>query len=284
MIERKLTGAPPRLSAPKGMIDTQMHLYLPEFPPHPERLPMPEGVPGPYEYFQVMNWVGIERFVVTQGMTYQNDNTCLVEILRRLGPMARGIASIPTDASEADMQYLCDAGVVGTRINELPGGGVGLSGLAAVDERAHDNGWCVAVQFDGSDILDHEAKLQALRSRYIIDHHGKFFCGVTPNDPRVDAVKRLIDRGNCWFKFAACYESSKSGPPDYADVGAVAKEIAAHAPDRIIWGTNWPHNMAKTTEDYPDDAGMLDLLLDWIPNDEDRYKALVSNPEDLFGF
>ena len=140
------------------------------------------------------------------------------------------------------------------------------------------------MQFDGSHILDHEERLSAIKSRWIFDHHGKFFAGVTPESDQIEALKRLIDKGNCWFKFAGCYESSRSGRPEFEDIAAVARVIAEHAPERIIWGTNWPHNNAKTTEEYPNDADLLDTVLSWLPSDDARKKALVTNPEELFGF
>ncbi len=118
----------------------------------------------------------------------------------------------------------------------------------------------------------------------MLDHHGKFFSGVIPESPQVAAAKRLIDKGNCWFKFAGCYESSKSGGPAYEDIAAVARDVAAHAPERIVWGTNWPHNLARQNADYPDDAALTDTVLGWLPDAGARKLALVDNPEALFGF
>lgn len=141
----------------------------------------------------------------------------------------------------------------------------------------------VTLQFDGNRILEHADRLMRLKSRFVLDHHGKFFAGVDPAGPEIAAVKRLIDGGNCWFKFAGAYESSKSGPPDYADVAAFSRDIAAHAPERIIWGSNWPHNLAKTQADYPDDVALTDTVLDWLPNEAALRLALVDNPEELFG-
>lgn len=283
-MQRKLTGEPPRLAMPPGAVDTQMHLYLEGFPARPGGPPLPLGRAGIPEYKQVMHWLGIERVVVTQGNAYQFDNGCLLEAVRRLGGKARGVAVVTGDTSEADLQRLAEAGIRGARIMDLPGGAAGLSHLAAVDARVAPLGWCIAVQFDGSHILDHMALLESVRSRFVIDHHGKVFSGVEPGDPQVDAVKRLIDRGNGYFKLAGCYESSRSGGPDYADIGAVAREIVAHAPERVIWGTNWPHNMARTAEDYPDDGALLDLLLDWAPDEAVRRRILVDTPAELFGF
>ena len=280
---RKLSGDKPATPMRRGATDTQMHLYLDGFAAQPGGPAIPEGTPGIDDYRKVASWLGIDRVVVTIANAHQFDNGCLLECLRQLGGMARGVAAITGETSDAEMRRLADGGVSGARIMELPGGAVGLSGLAGVDARANDFGWVVAVQFDGSHLLEHMDKLTSIRSNWILDHHGKFFSGVTPDDPRIDAVKQLIDNGNCWFKFAGCYESSRAGPPYYDDVAAVARVIAEYAPDRIIWGTNWPHNQATTTETYPDDGALLDTVLGWIAQQQHQ-KVLVDNPAKLFGF
>ncbi|SCX06605.1 putative metal-dependent hydrolase of the TIM-barrel fold protein [Agrobacterium sp. DSM 25558] len=281
---RTFEGKSPRISMPKGAIDTQMHMYLPDFPAQEGGPPVPEGTPGPEEYRRLMKWIGIERVVITQGNAHQRDNGNLIACLREMGSVAKGVAVVTRETPLDELQELVEAGVVGARIMDLPGGAVDLTHLEEVDSISQELGWSVAVQFDGSNILDHEKRLSAIKSRWIFDHHGKFFAGVTPDSPQVAALKRLIDKGNCWFKFAGCYESSRSGGPDFEDIAAVARVIADYAPERIIWGTNWPHNNAKTTEEYPDDADLLDTVLSWLPSDAARKKALVTNPEELFGF
>lgn len=284
MIERKLTGERPSIRLPKGTIDTQTHIYLPGHPAIEPGPPVPEGLPGPDDYRQVMAWLGIDRVVVTQGNAHQRNNENLLAALEAMGPVARGVAVIDRSTSDAELERLHAAGVRGARIMDLPGGAVGFDVLEAVDAKASSLGWVVAVQFDGSHIGRYADRLAVLKCRYIIDHHGKFFSGVTPQSPQISALKRLIDHGNCWFKFAAAYESSRSGGPDYADIAAVARDIAAHAPERIIWGTNWPHNLAKSTADYPDDGALADTVLSWFDSDESRHLALVQNPESLFDF
>ena len=285
MLERRYSGAPPATTLPRGSIDTQMHAYLPGFPARAggPGLP-PDPLPTPDDYRKTMAWLGIDRVVVTQGNAHQLDNDCLVALLEDFGAIAKGVAVITGETSDAEMARLGAAGVVGARIMDLPGGAVGLDQLEAVDARAAAQGWLMAVQFDGSTILEHEARLAGLKSRWVLDHHGKFFSGATPDSPHIDALKRLIDTGRCWFKFAGCYESSRAGGPDYADIAAVAREIAAYAPERIIWGTNWPHNGAKRAEDYPNDAALLDTVLGWFGSQEARERALVENPQELFGF
>lgn len=282
MLVRSFTGAPPQTPRPAGTVDTQMHMYLPDYPAPPGAIPLPFEAPGPEQYREVMGWLGIERVVITQGNAHGTDNANLVACLDAMGDAARGVAVITAATPAAEMTRLADAGVVGTRIMDLPGGAVGLAGLPDVDSRAAEFDWCIAVQFDGSHILRHEALLSGLRSRWILDHHGKFFAGIRPDGPEVDAVKRLIDRGNCWFKFAACYESSRTGGPDYEDIGAVARVLAAYAPERIIWGTNWPHNGASRTADYPNDAALFDLVMGWLPDARAQQLCLVGNPAELF--
>jgi D-galactarolactone isomerase len=145
-------------------------------------------------------------------------------------------------------------------------------------------GWMMAVRFDGSDIAEHFDRLAKLRARWVFDHHGKLFRGARPDGPEVVMVKRLIDGGNCWFEFAGCRESSRTGGPCFPDVADVSRAIATHAPERIVWGTNFSRNAAMRPEDYPDDAALLDTVLGWFPDDRGIRRALVENPEELYGF
>ncbi|MCO5734490.1 amidohydrolase family protein [Rhizobium sp. SSA_523] len=284
MLKRPLTGRKPNILLPEGAVDTQMHMYLPGYPSRPGGPGLPAGdLPTPQQYREVMQWLGIDRVIITQGNAQQTDNDNVVACLKEMGDVARGIAAVAPEASDAELDALAEAGIVGLRIMDLPGGAVGLAALERLDAMARARGWMLAIQFDGSNIEEHEPRLAALTSRWVLDHHGKFFCGVTPDSPQIAATRRLIDKGNCWFKFAGVYESSKSGGPDYADVAAVARVIAGHAPERIVWGTNWPHNLAREQADYPDDVALTETVLGWLADDSARHKALVSNPEDLFG-
>jgi D-galactarolactone isomerase len=282
MIDRKLMGQAPKTRLPKGSIDTQMHMYLPGFPAISggPGLP-PDPLPTPEMYRQTMDWLGIDRVVITQGNAHQDDNSCLLACLGQMGDIARGVAVIHGTETDTQLQKLTDSGIVGARIMDLPGGALGLEALEAVDARAHAAGWMVSVQFDGSTLPDRQDQLARIRSRWVLDHHGKIFDGAS--SAHVDVIKRLIDTGQMWFKFAGCYESSRIGAPDFPDIAEVARQIADYAPERIIWGTNWPHNLAKTTQEYPDDAVLLDTVLSWVP-ETSLQKVLVDNPAELFGF
>lgn len=284
MLVRTLSGNAPETKLPRGAVDTQMHMYLPGYPSLPGGPGLPIGaLPDADQYRQLMQWLGIDRVIITQGNAHQRDNSNLTACLGAMGDAARGIAVIDRTTTDDEIAALSQAGIVGARIMDLPGGAVGLAELEAVDAKAAAHGWMVAVQFDGSNILDHEERLKNLKSRWVFDHHGKFFAGVTPESEQVNAVKRLIDGGRCWFKFAGVYESSKVGGPDYSDVAAVARSLAAYAPERIVWGTNWPHNLARVQEEYPDDAALTDTVLGWLADGRALRLALVNNPEELFG-
>lgn len=281
MITRKLTGAPPAQPFPKGATDTQMHMYLPRFPALPGGPGLPQDpLPDADAYRSVMRWMGLDRVIITQGNAHQHDNGNLMACLEVMGECAWGVAVVTGDTPKAELRRMADHRIVGARIMDLPGGAVGLDHLEAVDAIAHDMGWMIAVQFDGSDLLAHLPRLQKLRSRWVFDHHGKFFRGVTPDSAEIDALVRLIDRGNLWFKFAGVYESSREAWP-YADVAAVSRRVAAHAPERIVWGTNWPHNGAKTSADYPDEVALAELSFTWLPAGA-RDRVLVQNPVELY--
>lgn len=284
MLVRTLSGKAPKTKLPQGAVDTQMHMYLPGYPSLPGGPDLPAGaLPDPDQYRELMRWLGIDRVIITQGNAHQRDNSNLVACLDVMGDVARGVAVIDGNTSDVEMARLTEAGIVGARIMDLPGGAIGLSELEAVDAKAAAHGWMLAVQFDGSNILENESRLAKLKSRWVFDHHGKFFSGVTPDSEEIAAVKRLIDGGNCWFKFAGVYESSKTGGPDYTDVATVARDIALYAPERIVWGTNWPHNLAREQADYPDDAALTNTVLGWLPDEKARHLALIENPQALFG-
>ena len=274
------------LNPPPGAIDTQMHAYLPGFPALPGGPGLPAGdLPTPELYRQTMRDLGISRVVVTQGNAHQMDNGSLLACLTDFGPISKGVAVIDGTESDAELERLAQAGIVGARIMDLPGGAVGLDHLEAVDAKAAAMGWMMAVQFDGGHIVKHLPRLEALKSRWVLDHHGKFFSGATPDGPEIAAVLRLIDKGRMWFKFAGVYESSRSGPPDYADVAAFSRVVAAHAPQRIVWGTNWPHNLSRAQGvPPPDEARLAETSLSWTPDAAARRLALVENPQELYGF
>ncbi|WP_417421520.1 amidohydrolase family protein [Halomonas sp.] len=279
---RPLEGGAPRLKVPAGATDCHMHLYLPGYTAQP-------GGPDIKELATVENYqvvqrrLSLERVVVTQSNAYQFDNRAVLEGVTQIGQAnARAIVAVRPDATEADIDAFHSQGARGARIMQLPGGAVGMDQLSDVEARIRPLGWHLMVQFNGRMINDYMATLKAIQTDYIIDHIGKFMDPVAADDERVDRIVELLDRGNAWIKICGAYETSLTGGPGYNDVGPVAKRLIEHAPERVLWGSNWPH-VGVPRERYPDDAEQLDVLLDWA-SDSVQQKILVDNPAKLYGF
>lgn len=112
---------------------------------------------------------------------------------------------------------------------------------------------------------------------------GRFLEPVPPEHPGFQSLLRLVDTGRCWVKLSGAYMTSKGGPPLYADMGMLAKELVRRAPERLVWASNWPHPVSPGGP-MPDNAVLLDLLLDWAPDGTARNRILAANPAELYGF
>ncbi|MGX1098795.1 amidohydrolase family protein [Amorphus sp. MBR-141] len=281
---RPLDGATPRLGVLPGATDCHMHVFAEGFASQPGGPPIVQLATAE-DYGVVQRRLGLDRVIVTQPNAYQFDNRATLSALDRFGAdSARAIIAVSPTQTVEELAPLTVRGVRGARIMNLPGGAVPLAGLEPVEALARELGWSLIVQFDGREIDAHLAALRAIAAPYVIDHFGKFLEPVSADDARVDALLTLIDRGNAWYKICAPYETSRSGPPGYEDVAAIARRVIAHAPERVVWGSNWPHvSVRPDAADYPDEAALLDLLLDWAP-EAVRRKILVDNPAELYGF
>ena len=145
-------------------------------------------------------------------------------------------------------------------------------------------GWFVQVQLDGRTLPERFDLLSHLSAPLLIDHIGKFLEPVVPEHPAFRALLRLVDGGNTFVKLAAPYETSKTGAPDYRDVGALARALVAAAPERMVWASNWPHISPDPTRPKPDEAALLDLFGEWAPDAAVRRRILVDNPARLYRF
>ena len=277
-----MPAAEPRLIAPAQTCDSHIHIYDPTKPLAPTA-----AGPGPAwaniaAYRAVQRRLGSTRAVVVQATAYGTDNSCTVEAIAALGSdNTRGVAVVGPDISDAELQHLTDAGIRGARFQMLPGGALPWDALEPVASRIAGFGWHIQLQMDGRLLAEREAQLKRLPGTLVIDHVGKFLEPVPVEHPGFQTLLRLIDGGRTWLKLAAAYETSKAGAPLYPDVGALAKAAVSAAPERMIWASNWPHVSVK---DLPDDAALLDLLLDWAPDEVVRHRILVENPAALYDF
>jgi D-galactarolactone isomerase len=280
-MQRKLSGSPPKLFSIGNKCDTHIHFYDDRYKPLPGT-PSPPAASVP-DYRRVMQWLGIERVVVVQPNAYGDDNSCTMDAVRELGANARAVVVVKPGVSDDEMARLTAAGARGIRFMSLLGGTLSWPDMDEMGRRAHEHGWHALVQLDGRTFPEHEAQIRRLPGRFVIDHIGKFLEPVEPDHPGVKSLLGLLDTGRCWLKLAAPYEWSKRGGPDYSDVAKLAKILIRHAPDRMIWASNWPHAQAHLFG-YPDDAALLDLLLDWAPDTATIEKILARNAVELYGF
>ena len=260
-----------------GAWDTHCHIFPDGFSSAPNCPPAPQGATLT-EYRAIAEKLGITRAVVVQPNAYGADNAALIATLNEMGAGTIGIAAVLPGTPREDLDRLHDAGVRGARIMNLGGGAVPLAMLADVLAMIRPLNWVPVVQFDGSEISKHMVVLEAIDTPWVLDHYGKFLSGMTPSD--VDHVKRLMDT-HCTIKFAAHYEASQSGAPAYEDINALATTLITHRPDRVIWGSNWPH-LLNGPDDKPDDSVLVEDVLSWIP-EEHRVDVFVNNAEALFG-
>jgi D-galactarolactone isomerase len=270
----------PQLKAPPGACDTHMHIYEARYAFAPTALIKPP--PAPLSaYREIQQQLGLTRVVVVQPSGYGFDNSCTLDAVAALGVNARCVVVPRPDVSAAELQRLHAAGARSVRYFMLPSGVLPWDTLEAMAARIAPLGWNINLQLDGRDLAQYEALLSRLPCTLVIDHNGKFLEPVGVEHVGFRTLLKLLDGGRCYVKLSAPYETSKLGPPHYADVGVLARALVQAAPERCLWASNWPH---PNQNPQPSSAAMLDLLLEWAGDEATRHKILVDNPARLYGF
>ena len=272
----------PHLKAPAGTCDTHMHFYDAKYPLAPTAVSKPPDGATPEVYRGVMKRLGIARVVVVQPTAYGHDNRCTLDGMAALGKDVRGIAVVDDEVSEAELRRLTQAGIRGVRFQMLPGGAIPWDKADAIAARVQAAGWHVQLQMDGRQLPEREQQILAWPGRIVIDHVGRFMGQpATVDDAGFRCLLRLIGTGRVWVKLSAPYESASVGPPRWQDVGRLARALVKAAPERMLWASNWPHP-GQTF--IPDEADLLDLLLEWAGDEATRKRILVDNPAEVYGF
>lgn len=273
----------PRLKAPPGACDCALHVYNAKAPLAPTATSTPPVWANIDAYRAVQARLGLSRAVIVQPTAYGRDNRVTLEGVRHLGlTHARAVVVIDDTIPESELEALSAQGACGARFQMLPGGAIGWPSLERVAARIAPLGWHLQLQMDGRQLPERIDMLRRLPCPLVIDHVGKFLVPVSPDHPGFCALADLLETGSCWLKLSAAYEVSLSGPPDFADIGALAKAAVKVAPERMVWGSNWPH--VSKLVDPPDDADQLDTLLHWVEDDTLRDRILVDNAATLYGF
>jgi D-galactarolactone isomerase len=279
-----MTQDRPGLQAPPGATDTHMHFYdtAERYPVAPTAafLPPPARVD---DYRQLQRRLGLERVVVVQPSAYGTDNRCTMDGVAALGAAARAVVVVDQTVSDAELERLTAAGARGIRFFILKGAPLPWNILEEMAARVHPFGWHVHLQCNGRELPEREAMLQRLPGDLVIDHVGRFMDPVPLDHPAFACLLRLLEGGRTWVKLSAPYESSRSGPPGYEDVSALAQALVRAAPERMLWASNWPHP-GHSDPRVRDEALLLDLLIEWAPEALMRRRILVDNPAALYGF
>ena len=271
----------PTLKAPRGACDCHIHVFDGRFPLAAKaRRQEPDASVDAYR--DVQRRLALERVVVVQPTAYGRDNRCTLAAIAALGNSARGVAVFDDRITDAELAALRRAGMRGVRFRMLDDPELPWETLPQMAARLHAHGWHVEIQVDGRQLHALAAMLAKLPCALVIEHIGKFLEPVGIEHPGFQALLRLVADGRCWVKLSGAYMMSRSGPPLYADIGVLAKALVRHAPERMVWASNWPHPLHGGVP--PDDAQLLDLLLEWAPQAEVRRRILVENPSTLYGF
>lgn len=274
---------PPTVKFPVGATDCHAHVFGPqsEFPYAPNAAYIPPDA-TPHDYARMLTAIGCQRAVLVQPSVYGPDNSAMVAALKSGVFNFRGIAVVEQNVTDKQLQTLHDAGVRGIRINlASETEGLKFADGESLAPRLKEMGWHLQFFLDMEKMPEAEAKLASLSITMVIDHFAKCQAKNGVNSPAFQALLRLVKRDNCWAKLMGAYFMSKN-KPHYPEVAPFAQAMVATAPDRMVWGSDWPHPGARDL--MPDDGDLANMFGEWVPDEAMRKKILVDNPARLYGF
>ena len=276
----------PVCAAPEGACDAHMHVYDRRF----ELLGSPDAmVDGATadDYRVVQQRIGTQRTVVVQPRVHGTDNSVTLDAIRALGAAnARGVAVVRPDVTDAELERLHAGGIRGIRFTlYTPANATtDFSMVEPLAQRVHALGWHVQLHWNADQIAEHAALLARLPCMIVFDHLARLPLPDAKAHPAFGIVSRLRDGGRTWIKLSGAYLDSKAGAAGgYADTTAIAQAWVRQAPERVVWGSDWPHPTEPAAA-KPDDALLFDLLGQWVPDGARRRRVLVDNPALLYDF
>jgi predicted TIM-barrel fold metal-dependent hydrolase len=284
-----LTQAPdpdpktPKLALPHGSCDAHIHLFGPadKYPFAPD---------SPYisrdalaeTYIALQGKLGLARAVIVSGGGYGRDCRLMADTLARYPDRFRGIALLPEDASAAELARLNGLGVRGLRMMSSTRGGHLPTYSRDIAVRAAELGWHVQFYPHGTDIIDYADRLLALPNTIVLDHFASIPAAGGTEQPAFQTLLRMLDTGRVWVKLSGPMRCTLQNVP-YPAVTPLARALVRHAPERLVFGTDWPHVNLDGRE-MPNDGDLVDLLAEWVPDTATRTRILVDNACVLYGF
>lgn len=272
----------PAFTLPDGAVDAHCHVFGPSvsFPYAAERKYTPIDAPAD-RLFALRDHLGFSRNVIVQATCHGRDNSAMLDAISKSGGMARGVAVLDDTISRAELSALNMGGVRGVRFNFLKR----LVGNAPIDRYIRvakiiaDLGWHIVLYFDSAELDDLTDFIQSLPGTIVIDHMGRPNVQNGIDSPEFSNVRRLMDDERFWIKTSCPERLSVNGPP-YQDVEPFAAKLIADYPDRVLWGTDWPH--PNMTSHMPDDGALVDMIPRIAPTRQAQQKLLVTNPMRLY--
>lgn len=279
----------PKLKAPPHACDCHCHVFGPtdRFPYVSERNYTPPQSTL-QDYLKLLDHLGIERTVLVQPSIYGTDNRAHEDAIVCMGDRARGVAVVDADIDDKELTRLDKVGFRGVRFNLIhTGGSTSLDHMEKLARKVARLGWHVQLYMRGRILPEIELRLSLLPTEIVIDHLGHFEAGQDTTQPGFAALLRLLESGRCWVKLCP-YRFDPSGFP-YGNAMPFARALNHAAPERLVWGTDWPHPDVPGTREgengpMPDDGALLDALGEWFPDRATIERILVANPARLYGF
>lgn len=272
--------APPRASVGRGACDTHIHVYDQRFATAAGSALTPPDA-GPDDYLRVQKRLGLSRVVLVTPSTYGTDNSCMLEGLARMVGTARGVAVIGGHETDAELLQLHEAGVRGVRVNLALPGPHTVESIAPLADRIAPLGWHLQLLMPPDQLVATAPTLDRLPVDVVFDHFARIAPAGFHSNAAYAQVSRLLEQGKAWLKLSGAYMASNRS----TDFDALAQALIACAPDRLLWGSNWPHPTATAgRHQLPDDADQLDALARWAGDDPTLKKILITNPARLYGF
>lgn len=274
----------PEFAVPHGAVDAHCHVFGPGsvFPYAPERKYTPCDAPKE-KLWALRDFLGFERNVIVQATCHGADNRALVDALQDSAGRARGIATVKRDITDAELRALDTAGVRGVRFNFVKRlvDTTPRDVLMEIAGRIAPLGWHIVIYFEAQELPELYDFFSGLPTTVVVDHMGRPDVSKPVTGPEFELfVKLMREHGNFWSKVSCPERLSKSGPPAYEDVVPFARRLVEAFPDRVLWGTDWPHPNMKSH--MPDDGRLVDFIPKIAPTAQLQRKLLVDNPLRLY--
>lgn len=269
----------PKLKVPANTADCHHHIYDAKYPVDPKATLRP-GDALVEDYRALQKRIGTSRNVIVQPSTYGIDNRCTLDALVAFGPSARAVVVVNDTVSDAELTRMHGLGARGIRFNLAQAGATTPEMMMPLSTRINALGWHIQINAPPAKITEVMPILNTVPSPIVFDHLARL---PDVSDPLFAEIRKLLDKGRTWIKLSGAYADTKVGAPTYADRTAVARAYVAAAPERCVWGSDWPHP-TEHSKQLPDDAVLLDLLTEWVPDEKVRRRILVENAATLYDY